>query len=75
MDKLILEVYVKQTLAGPALMFKWPAGIREALERQDVMDIIGEGIATFGEQLKMNGLGITDKKPATLYGPNGRPIA
>jgi hypothetical protein len=73
-DKLILEVYIRQTLNGPAMMFKWPAGAREAIERAQVLDVIGEGLASFGEQLRMQGLGLTSDKPGLLYGPNGRPI-
>jgi hypothetical protein len=74
-DKLILEVYIRQTLEGPAMMFRWPTGAREAIERAGVLDVIGEALAAFGEQLRMQGLGLTSQGPAILYGPNGRPIA
>lgn len=74
LDKLILEVYVRQTLNGPQIAFKWPAGVRERLESMDLMSTLGEILATFGEQLKMDGLGLGDK-PALLYGPNGKPVA
>lgn len=75
MGKLILQVYVQQTLDGPRLAFFWPEGCRESLEREKCLDLIGEGLAVFGEQLKMQGLGLTAQGPAILYGPNGRPIA
>ena len=66
---------MKQTLKGPALAFKWPANVRESLERENVLDLIGEGLAAFGEQLRMEGLGLSTQKPALLYGPSGKPIA
>lgn len=74
MDKLILQVYVRQTLNGPQIAFKWPDGVREGLERFELMESLGESLAAFGEQLKMQGA-VDASEPALLYGPNGRPVA
>lgn len=74
MDKLILQVYVRQTINGPQIAFKWPDGVCEALTRFQLMESLGEALATFGEQLKMQGT-VDAPHPALLYGPNGRPVA
>lgn len=70
--KLILEVGI--TPRGE-LAFMFSPGAQEQLERQGLIAIIGEGLASFGEQLRMKGLNITKKGPAVLYGPGGKPIA
>jgi hypothetical protein len=75
LDKLILEVYVRQTLGGPQIAFRWPPLVREGLRRFDLMPTLGEALATFGEQLKMDGLGLTKQGPALVYGPDGKPVA
>lgn len=76
MDRAILAIFLRETLAGPHLEFRWALGVREAIERDgNKMDLIGEALAAFGEQLKMQGLELTKVGPATLYGPDGRPVA
>ena len=52
------------------MMFKWPPGSKEALENIGVLDVVGDNLAAFGEQLKMEGLGLAPGPPL-LYGPNG----
>ena len=56
-------------------MFKWPPGALETVERANALEVFGEALATFGEQLKMQGLGLTAKGPALLYDRHGEPIA
>jgi len=75
MRKLVLEVYIVDALEGMKVMFLWPAGAREAMERCSVLDTFGEALASFGEQLRLQGLGQTVKGPALIYGPNGKPVA
>lgn len=75
MDKLILQVYVRPSEKGPQILFHWPTGAREGLERFDLIASLGEVLAAFGEQLKLEGLGVTKLGPANLYGPDGSPVA
>lgn len=74
MDKLILQVYVGQTLNGPQITFKWPEGVREGLERFDLMESLGSALAQFGEQLRLQGLGQSQAKVPLIYGPDAEPI-
>lgn len=73
MDKLILQVYVRQTLEGMQMIFNWPTGAKEALESIGCLEIVGDNLAQFGEQLKMEGLGLA-KGPTLIYGPNGEKL-
>lgn len=73
LEKLILQVYVRQTINGMQMAFNWPTGAKEALENAGVLSIVGENLAQFGEQLKMEGLGLA-KGPALIYGPRGEKL-
>jgi hypothetical protein len=57
------------------LAFIFRPGAQEKLEKMGLLHVIGEGMATFGEQLRMQGLNVTKKGPALLYGPGGKPVA
>lgn len=74
MDKLILEVYVRQTLNGPQIAFKWPDGVREGLTRFQLKESLGSALAQFGEQLRVEGLGQSKKSAPLIFGPGGEPI-
>lgn len=74
MDKLILEVYVRQTNSGPQIAFKWPPSILEGLERFDLLETLGSTLAQFGEQIRLQGLRQTRKGAPLIYGPDAEPI-
>lgn len=74
MDKLILEVYVRQTLNGPQIAFKWPNGVLEGLSRFQLKESLGSALAQFGEQLRIEGLGQSRKQAPLIFGPDAEPI-
>lgn len=70
--KIIIEVGITPT---GELAFIFQPGAQEKLERMALMHVVGEAMATFGEQLRMQGLNVTKKGPALIYGPGGKPVA
>jgi hypothetical protein len=71
----IMEVHLITTEDGPALEFLWYDDARQKIEQWRIAQIVGDAIATFGEQMRVHAEVKAAREPGRIVGPDGNWIA
>lgn len=66
---------IEKPLEGPYLEFRWEPDVRESLEVSRNIASVGDGIAVFGEQIRVNALVKAAMAPGRILGPDGEWLA
>ncbi len=72
----VLEIHlIEKPLEGPYLEFRWESDVRESLEASRNIVAVGDGIAVFGEQIRVHALESAAMEPGRVLGPDGEWVA